>query len=564
MCKIDLAAAPFYLTAEDIKWVEETRDNMTLEEKIGQLFCPLGMSPEHAYLQQEIVDRHVGGILFRNGKGSEMQAVHNFLQQQSKIPLLIAANLEAGGDGIAVDGTAFGKQMEIAAADDCKHAYRLGKVSCAEGRAVGCNWAFAPVVDIDKNYHNPITNVRTLGDDPDKIIAFAKEYIRAAKEENVAVSIKHFPGDGIDERDQHLLTSINTLSCEEWDASYGRIYQKLIEAGSLTVMVGHIAMPAYEEKYSPENKERIVPASQSKALMQKVLREKLGFNGLIVSDATPMVGFCASMSRAEAVPLCIENGCDMFLFNKDLAEDIEFMHAGYEKGLLSHKRLEEAVTRILALKAALKLHTAQNDGSLIRSQDDLQVLRSDEHVAWARECADASVTLVKDTQKLLPLDVKKQKRVLLQILGPFDSNKRVQAYMTEKLTREGFDVYHYEPEHFGMHLDNVADIKRKYDLVLYIGNVENASNQTTARIQWKTFFGLGNNLPWFVYEVPTLFISLANPYHLLDVPMVKTFINAYSNNEYVMDAVVEKIMGRSAFKGKSPVDPFCGRMDTKY
>ena len=194
----------------------------------------------------------------------------------------------------------------------------------------------------------------------------------------------------------------------------------------------------------------------------------------------------------------------------------------------------------------------------------MQILQSEQHVKWARACADDAVTLVKDTQQLLPLAVNKHKKVLLQVLGPFDSNTRVRAYMTEKLTREGFEVYHYEPEHFGMHLDNVGDIKRKYDLVLYIGNVENASNQTTARIQWKTFFGLGNNLPWFVYEVPTLFISLANPYHLLDVPMVKTFINAYSNNEYVMDAVVEKIMGRSEFKGKNPVDPFCGRSDTKY
>lgn len=564
MCKIDLTAAPFNLTADAIKWVEETRAQMSLEEKIGQLFCPLGMSPEQDYLQREIVDRHVGGILFRNGRGSEMQGVHNFLQQQSKIPLLIAANLEAGGDGIAVDGTAFGKQLGVAAADDKQHAYHLGKVACAEGKAVGCNWAFAPVVDIDKNYHNPITNVRTLGDDPAKIITYAKEYIRAAQEEKVATSIKHFPGDGIDERDQHLVTSVNTLSCEEWDASYGRIYEELIASGTLTVMIGHIALPAYEEKYSPENKERIVPASQSQALMQKLLREKLGFNGLIVSDATPMVGFCVGRKREEAVPLCIENGCDMFLFNKDLAEDIEFMRAGYEKGLLSSKRLDEAVTRILAVKAALQLHTAKEDGSLIHAEEELQILQSEQHVKWARACADDAVTLVKDTQQLLPLAVNKHKKVLLQVLGPFDSNTRVRAYMTEKLTREGFEVYHYEPEHFGMHLDNVGDIKRKYDLVLYIGNVENASNQTTARIQWKTFFGLGNNLPWFVYEVPTLFISLANPYHLLDVPMVKTFINAYSNNEYVMDAVVEKIMGRSEFKGKNPVDPFCGRSDTKY
>lgn len=122
----------------------------------------------------------------------------------------------------------------------------------------------------------------------------------------------------------------------------------------------------------------------------------------------------------------------------------------------------------------------------------------------------------------------------------------------------------YEPEDFSKPVDNVEQFKSKYDLVLYIGNIENKSNQTVTRINWHTFFGLGNNIPWFVEEVPTLFISVANPYNLLDVPMVKTYINYYSNNEFVLEAVVDKILGKNKFKGISPVDPFCGRDDTRY
>ena len=119
--------------------------------------------------------------------------------------------------------------MQVAATGDTEDAYRLGKVSCSEGAAVGCNWAFAPVVDIDRNWRNPITNVRTYGDDPDRVLACGLNYMRAAKEENVLVAIKHFPGDGCDEVDQHILTSVNNLSCDEWDATYGKIYSGIVK-----------------------------------------------------------------------------------------------------------------------------------------------------------------------------------------------------------------------------------------------------------------------------------------------------------------------------------------------
>jgi beta-N-acetylhexosaminidase len=493
-----------------------------------------------------------------------MQKTHNFLQENSKIPLLIAANLEAGGDGTAVDGTAYGKQMQVAATNDTEYAYKLGMISCGEGAAVGCNWAFAPVVDIDMNFRNPITNVRTYGNDPEKVLANGLEYLRAAKECNVAVSIKHFPGDGVDERDQHLLTSVNSLSCEEWDKTFGKVYKGLIEAGALTTMIGHIAMPAYQKKFNPEFKDKVVPATLSPELLNGLLREKLGFNGMIVTDATPMVGFTAAMGRDVAVPTAIASGCDMFLFNKDLAEDYEFMMSGYKNGIITEERLHDSLTRILATKAALKLHEAQKNNALIKDEKELSAIRSAEHVEWAYDCADKAITLVKDTQNLLPINPNKHKIVLLQILGDFPSNERVASTLKELLKKEGFEVVDYVPENFGMPLDNVSDIKSKYDLVLYIGNIENASNKTVARINWHTFFGLGNNLPWFVEEVPTMFISVANPYHLLDVPMVKTYINCYSNNEFVLEKVVDKILGKSEFKGVSPIDPFCGREDTRY
>ena len=560
---MDLKNKPFCLNDAEIEWVEKTLEQMTLEEKIGALFCPIGYSTEPEYLDM-MLGFHIGGLFFRDGVGEEMRKTFEYAQSHSRIPLLIPSNLEAGGDGAATNGTPYGKQMACAAAGDKKYAYRLGKIACTEAAALGINWAFAPVVDIDRNYHNPITNVRTYGDDPDTVYTYAKEYMRAAKECNVAVSVKHFPGDGVDERDQHLVTSVNSLSMEEWDETYGKIYRRLIEDGALTVMAGHIALPAYQEHYNPQTAGSTIPASLSRELLNNLLRDKLGFNGLVITDATPMVGFTSAMAREKSVPLAIESGCDMFLFNKDLAEDYQFMMDGYKSGVLSEKRLLEANKRILALKAALKLHEKKAAGTLVPPEDSLQVLKSRQHVEWAKELADRSITLVKDTQKLLPVSAERYPKVLLEIMGGFPSNERVLKQVKEELEKKKFQVFVYEKENFEVGVDNVKTFKEKYDLVIYIGNVENASNQTTNRLNWYTFWGQGNNVPWFANEIPVLFISVANPYHLLDVPMIKTYINCYSNNEYVIEAVVEKITGNSEFKGKNPVDPFCGRKDLSY
>lgn len=561
---MNLKEKPFCLKDDEILYIENLLQNMTIEEKIGQLFCPIGHLTDKGYLNNQLLRWHIGGLFFREGNSLEMRDTFEYAQNHSRIPLLIPSNLETGGDGATSNGTHYGRQMSVAAANDKKYAYLLGKIACSEGASIGINWAFAPVVDIDLNYHNPITNVRTFGSDPKKVSEYASEYIKAAKECNVATSVKHFPGDGVDERDQHLLTSVNSLSMEEWDKKFGKIYEDMIEAGTMTVMAGHIAMPAYQNFYDPKSEGKIIPATLSKPLLNDLLRQKLKFNGLIVTDATPMVGFTSALDRETAVPLSIENGCDMFLFNKDLEEDYKFMMQGYHKGILSEKRLIEANTRLLALKMALGLFKKADNGSLIPKKGEMKIIGCDEHIQFSKELADLSITLVKDTQLALPISPEKSKRILLEVLGGFSSNERVINKVKNGLTAKGFEVTLYEKEDFTSGVDNVTIFKTKYDMVIYLGNVENASNQTTNRINWYTFWGSGNNVPWFTNEVPVIFISVINPYHLLDVPMVKTYINCYSNSDVVLDALVGKLVGNSEFKGVSPVDPFCGRIELKY
>ena len=240
------------------------------------------------------------------------------------------------------------------------------------------------------------------------------------------------------------------------------------------------------------------------------------------------------------------------------------MKEGIENGILKLERIDEAVTRILAMKAALKLPEKQAEARLVPPKEDLAVLKGEKHVEWAKQAADNGITLVKDTAGNLPLRPDATPRLLLQLLGPYEeSNAQIFSKVLPLLEKEGFQVTLYQPEDFTTGFESVSQFRSKYDAVLYLANVENRSNATTTRINWYTFFGQGNNIPWFVDEVPTVFASLGNPYHLMDVPMVKTYINTYDNHQAVIEALVAKILGKSDFKGVSPIDPYCGLMDAR-
>jgi len=236
---VDFKANPFYLDDADIEWVNKTLSKMTQRDKIHQLFCLIAYSSEKDYLKH-LCDLGIGGVMLRIMPIDEVIATVTDLQTASKIPMLLSANLEAGGNGVCTTGTRFACQLATAATGNPEFAEKLGDVCAAEASALGLNWAFSPIVDIDMNFRNPITNTRTFGSNVDIVAEFGKAYLKAVQKHGVAASIKHFPGDGVDERDQHLVTSINSLSVEEWDATYGRIYRDCIAAGAKTVMAGHI------------------------------------------------------------------------------------------------------------------------------------------------------------------------------------------------------------------------------------------------------------------------------------------------------------------------------------
>ena len=559
---INLENKPFYLNLNQINQVYKVFNEMTEDDKIGQIFCPIGNPCSDDDLEAFIDKYKPGAMMFRALESKQVSHMHEVLQNRSRIPLMLAANLESGGNGICVDGTYFSRQMGVAATNDKKQAYNLGYIAGKEANAVGCNWSFAPIVDIDYNFLNPITNIRTYGSNINTIIQCASQQINALRENHVIPCIKHFPGDGVDMRDQHLISSVNDLTVEKWDESYEIIYKKFIDEGIETIMVGHMLLPHYVKHFNPDIKdEDILPASMSKEVLTDLLRGQLGYNGMIVTDATPMIGYNVALPRSQALPLTIENGCDMILFNKSIDEDYQFIKDGLKNKILSYERLDEAVLRILAtkVKAGLFDELPRNDMSVVGCQ---------EHQELAYQCASKAITLVKNKEDILPITPDQYKRIRLihlkdRMTGGF-KEEGSQLSLQTLLEDEGFNVEVYDYDHLNFYEifeTGVSYLKDKYDLVIYLADFDTASNNTVRRIEWIKL--MAADAPWFVQDIPTVFISMANPYHLFDVPMVKTYINCYSNNDASLKSVVRKLVGKEEFTGVSPVDAFCGKWDTR-
>ncbi|MFN8512967.1 MAG: glycoside hydrolase family 3 N-terminal domain-containing protein [Chloroflexia bacterium] len=508
-----------------------------------------------------------------------MQAHIRYAQAKSKIPLLIASNPEMGGFGSIDDGTLVCTHLQAGSHPDKSLAREMGRVAGVETAALGCNWAFAPIVDIHRNWRNTVVATRAFGNTPEVVIERAKEYFDGISESKTVCAIKHFPGDGVDERDQHVVTSWNTLGVEEWEASFGRVYREMIDHGVQSIMAGHIGAPALSRRYRPGIADHeIMPATLAPELLQDLLRGELGFNGVILTDASLMVGLTSAKRRRDQVPGAIAAGCDMFLFFQNAEEDFRYMLDGYREGVITEARLQEALERILGLKASLGLHATPRE-ALVPGPEALGVVGCDAHRAVAAEIADKTVTLVKDTQGNLPLRPETHRRIRLYgITGQADfTGTDPSGYLQiarEALEEAGFEVHVFkdlrqriaEGEkgvafHTVLREEANAAYADKYDAAIVFANVSGFAQEATVRIHWSA--PMAAEIPWYVREVPTVFVSLSLPNHLIDVPMVKTLINAHAPSREVIRAVVEKIQGKSPFRGTFNEHVFCDAFGTR-
>ncbi|MDO5285621.1 MAG: glycoside hydrolase family 3 N-terminal domain-containing protein [Actinomycetia bacterium] len=554
---VDLTASPYLLDEEQIAWVEQTLASMSLEEQVGQLFVNLfHFGPDsfsgNSLTPTEILQRfHIGGARYFGGPSDQVQQLINELQAASKIPLLVAANCDSGGNGACSDGTYIASGAQTEATGSTEVAYHAGLVSGREMSALGVNVNFDPCVDILFSWRNTIVNTRAYGTTADDVIRYTLPFVVGQRESGVLTCVKHFPGDGTEERDQHLVLGVNELSPEEWDASFGKVYRAHIDNGVEMVMAGHIALPYYQQRLRPELSDRdILPATLAPELIDGLLKTQLGFNGVVITDASHMLGMTSAMRREEYVPRAIAAGCDLFLFFNVMEEDFAFMLAGVEKGIITRERLADANRRVLGLKAKLRLHERRADGSLLRVPEDLAVIGCEEHLAMRADAADLGITLVKNTLDQLPLNPRDHRRIRLYHLvgekGMFSdaSDTLAQAYVAE-LSARGYEVTVNDGT--SRVKGSTLAYREQVDAALIVAEVVGYGAQNNYRIVWKT--AMSNECPWYVWEVPTFMVSHNYTTHLHDATMVKCYINAYHSNEANLAAVLDKLEGKSEFKG---------------
>ncbi|KVD46812.1 glycoside hydrolase family 3 [Burkholderia sp. ABCPW 11] len=552
-----LRKSPFNLGDVEIEWVRKTFAQLTRAERISQLFILLllGTREEDFDLVRRLKP---GGVtrFFTSDIEYERSQLASIIDS-STVPPVITADLEGSRQSFPF-GTAVLNQLGLAAVNDVDATQACTRILASEGRALGIRWSFTPVIDINAAFRSAIVGTRSFGSDIARIERHALAHIRGMQETGVAATVKHWPGEGFDDRDQHLVTTINPLDVDTWERHFGRLYRTMINAGVMSVMSGHIAFPAYVKKHVPDaGVEAYRPASINYLLNQKLLREELGFNGLIVSDATEMAGLGAWCDRTEAIPQIIASGCDVVLFSIEPEKDMAAIDSALANGTLEESRFNEAVVRMLGMKAALRLHDPSRP--LLAPPDSIrQHFAKPESTARSSAVIARSPTLVKDTQSIFPLDPAVSRRVLFitngithPLVGP------AEFALPDLLRDEGFTVVAYDP--------SLAVSPDDFDLVIYALGDESLLTRSRIFIDWASIGGgIGRAMERYWHRIPTVMISFGHPYHLYDAPRVPTYINAYSTLHEVQKAVVECLLGRQPWNTDSPVDAFCGLGDARF
>lgn len=553
--RADSMPDPLALEPEDTAWVERTRDSLSVEDKIAQLFI-LSTREDNSEEVSAITALNAGGVhRFPTADLAATWRATRQIIEESVVPPILSGDIEGGTLSYSF-ATGIPNQLGIAAINDVEMTERLARIVAIECRALGYDWSFTPVVDLNRAFRNPVVGTRSYGADVDMVLRHARAYVRTLQSHGMAATAKHWPGDGIDDRDQHLATSVNTLDMTAWEESFGRIYRQLIADGVMTVMSGHIALPAFVRALDPDmGRDAFCPASVSDLLNRVLLRDILDFRGLVVADATVMGGLTSWSEREEAAPAVIQNGCDAFLFSRDPARDMAFVLEGLRDGRLSEARLEEAVTRMLSLKAKLGIHRRTLDERIAPLEELREILCRPEHVATARDAGARSLTLVKNVDGLLPIDPVRHRRVVVVAESGWSffsgAIERDFAPLEKALRAAGFELRAFEAEAFPTPEDT--------DLILYLVGQEATPSLGEIHLDFARLHGGPRKaMAHFNKEVPTILISFGQPYFLYDAPNYGTCINAYCPLPAQQLALVDRLLGKEAFTGISPVDPFCG------
>ena len=533
----------FDLNERQQAWADSVFSSMSMEDKLAQLLHPSFGKYSVSEWIELLKKIPVGSIFCSNKNFDDMKQTNRALQEHAGIPILFSADMENGTNFIKDKGIYFPFQMGLAASNIPGRAYEMGRITSRFSRAAGIHWTFSPVIDLNLNPENPITNIRALGDDPDKIIPLFEEIIRGLQEENqMAAACKHFPGDGVDNRDQHMLVSVNSLPKEQWFELYGRVWKHAIAAQTKTIMCGHISFPDWQD--AADDPDEALPATLSKKLMTDLLRDTLGFQGVIVSDAFPMVGFTCRFPEEELAWRNVNAGSDSVLFSNPV-DDFQHLQNALKAGLLSEERVETSARRMIELKASLNLFK-DCFGPEPSPEEYEEATRFAEHIS------DTAVTILRPCGlNQLPIRPDKQKKILTVSLVrhnnmmPFTELEVVD----EELRKRGFEVDHWNnPDDKAL-----LDALKKYDRIFINLTVQNHGGMPLrlagkpALAFWHSFF---THAPEKV-----VYTSFGSPYVLYDHPYFENCTCVWGCLPACQKSAVKYWCGEIPADGTLPVRP---------
>lgn len=526
------------------EWIDRTLASLTLREKVGQMVMPwipggriAPGSVEWRRAVRAIREDGVGGFIVGKGPGTGTVTTLNALQHQAALPLLIAADLE-WGPGTRLDGaTIVPMNMALAASGDASLAREAGRITGIEARAAGIHMAFAPVADVNVNPRNPVINTRAYGGEPELVARWVSAFIRGAREGGVLTVAKHFPGHGDTHLDSHLALPLIPVSRARLDAVELVPFRAAVAAAVDGVMTAHVAVPSLDPLGGR------TPATLSRAIITGLLREELGFNGLIVTDALNMDGVRAGRSTGEIALGAVLAGADILLMPSSSKAAVEALVAAVELGWIDEARVDASVRRILAAKAAMGL-PAKRTVDPVRAA---ATLGAAEHVVWAERAAERSMTLVRARPDLLPLTL--PRRQVVVIAYDHGRNRRIGGGFEQLLQSRGAQV-----RSIRLWRGSTAAELRAAERAAAAADVVVFSAYTRA-VPWSGLMGLPTpiaNHANRLVAAGALVVSFGDPYLLTQIPGASTYLLAWSDTRAAQRAAARALTGEIRVTGRLP------------
>jgi beta-N-acetylhexosaminidase len=574
--------SPIHLDRTGERWAVQTLRKLSTEEKVGQLFVVWVRAkflnveaPEYLQLRDDIHKYHLGGLtmtvpwdppfLYRS-QPYEAAELLNRLQQDSKLPLLIAADFERGVTMRLHGATEFPHAMAFGAAGNLEYAEAFGRITAQEARAIGVHWNFFPDADVNSNPANPIINTRSFGEDPQQVGDLVTAYIRGARANGLMTTVKHFPGHGDTATDSHLGVAQVTGDMARLKSVELPPFQKAIESGVDSVMVAHVSIPALDP--DPNH-----VATTSPQIVTGLLKNQLGFKGIVITDALDMAGltrlYAAHIGRA-AVD-AFKAGNDVLLIPADLNASYRAMLDAVRSGEIPSAQLDASVLKILKAKASLNLHKTR----LVNIEALSSLIGKPENLALGQRIADGSITLVRDNGKLLPLKssgttaatlpyqkVEEVRDTMVAIIFSDDmrteAGRRLEREIRERVPDA--NVIYIDPRIAALMandvlkaVDNAQTVIAAVYEVPVAGNVMKGANGVTNSVGLSEASGALLQLVLDHAAEKTAVLAMGNPYLAQDFQAVQNYLCTFSNATVSEVSVVKALFGEIAIRGHLPV-----------